>query len=216
MKFSKDLKLLLFVLIGISVLFVVKFVSSLILNEVVIDYYHERVYEDKLIQGLYIANIVEREVVHYNHGNLLYKQEKYEEAAKKYEKALSYVNENNKHLCPIVNNYVLTLTHLIDAETNEEKAQALRALQEKLYEYNCAGEGESNGSSQSSDELENQIQKAIDELEGQEEQKEQTQEEKQKEKELEEKLDEQEKQSRSSRNEDQQEDGKPTRNESNW
>ncbi len=43
MKFSKDLKLLLFVLIGISVLFVVKFVSSLILNEGVIDYYHERV-----------------------------------------------------------------------------------------------------------------------------------------------------------------------------
>ena len=219
MRTNKDLRLLLFILIGISILFIVKFVSSFILNEVVIDYYHERVYDDKLVKGLYVFNIVEREVVYYNHGNLLFKQEKYEEASKKYEKALSYVqnNPNNPHLCPIINNYVLTLTKLIDVETKEEKIQAYKALQEKLYEFNCAGEGESNGKDQNSDELEEQIEKVIEELEGKEEEQPQTPEEKQKEKELEDKLDEQEKKSRSSRNEEQQENEDPSKWDSiNW
>ena len=206
-----ELKRLLLILLGISLLFIAKFVSAFVLNEVVIDYYHERVYSDTLVKGLYIFNITEREVVYYNHGNLLYKEEKYEEAKEKYEKALSLVNKKNPHLCPIVNNYALTLTQLIDVETDEEKIAALEAIKEELYKYDCAGEGESNGNDSSSDQLEQEINKAIEEIENGDQTPTTPQQDK-KDKELESQLEEQEKDSRSQRNDELEQQEEP----SNW
>lgn len=200
---NPELKKLLLILLGISFLFIFKLVSAFILNEVVIDYYHEKVYSDNLIKGLYVFNFSEREVVYYNHGNLLYKEEKYEEAAKKYEKALTYVkgNPKNPHLCPIVNNYVLTIIQMINVETDAEKIAALEAAKEELYKYNCAGEDDENGNDQSSDQLEQEIDKAIEEIQNGDQQ-EPSKEQQQQDQELEDKLEDQEKESRSQRNDE--------------
>ena len=53
-----------------------------------------------LIKTLYLANINEPYIVYYNHGNILYKKGKYQEAVINYEKALSK-HPPKKYICNI-------------------------------------------------------------------------------------------------------------------
>ncbi len=207
MKADKDIRLALIVLLSIAFLFIVKFVGTFMVNEIIKDYYHNRVYRDDLINTLYIANLTEREVAYYNHGNILFKQGKYEEAKARYEKALTYVDEKNKHACPILNNYAATLVYLADGDTKEEIIAELENAKNQLYRYGCAGEGEEDGSSQNSDNLEKEIDKAIQEMQNGDQQ-DQTVEDKEKDKELQDQLEKQEKESRSERQDQTQDNGK--------
>ena len=90
-------------------------------------------------------------------------------------------------------------------------SQVVAQQMTELYKYDCAGEGESNGNDSSSDQLEQEINKAIEEIENGDQTPTTPQQDK-KDKELESQLEEQEKDSRSQRNDELEQQEEP----SNW
>ena len=94
------MKKILTILIVIASLFLIKFLTTYILNEIVIAGYNRGIYSTKIISFLKKTNINEPYIVYYNEGNIFYQKGRYDKAAINYETALEK-NPPHKKRCDI-------------------------------------------------------------------------------------------------------------------
>lgn len=154
------LKLLLFLLI----LILVKLLFSFTVNEIMIVNYDNDKYNENLINTLYFINFPESYIAYYNHGNILYKTENYEEAISKFETALEK-NPSQNRVCDIRVNLSLSIIATIDNSKQNDSLSKLKKARIILYEDNCANEFDNNGKDEKAEKLEEEIKKLEKELE---------------------------------------------------
>lgn len=146
-----------------SCLFIVIFIKlclSFVVNEFIIVNYNKNIYDTKLIKVLYIMNINQSYIVYYNHGNLLYKTNNYDDAILKYEESLKR-NPPNGRVCDIRINLSLSLVKKLSLVDDNEKIEILNDAKENLYKDKCANENDDNGRSEEAENLEKEIDELI-------------------------------------------------------
>lgn len=177
----------------LTTIFLLKIVSTVTINELVIKEYQNNNYDTKLVKTLYVLNFYQPYIAYYNHGNLLYKSDNYQEAEEKYQTALKK-NPPSSKVCDIEINLSLSKIKQIDFSDLESAKNSLKEARNILYEHHCADEKDDSGKSSEAEELEKQIKELEKQLgsstEEQEPNEKEPQEEKEKEKEqeIEEKL----------------------------
>lgn len=111
-----------------------------------------------LVKALYLFNFNQPYIAYYNDGNILYKTEKYDQAIKKYQKALTK-NPPQKRVCDIRINLSLAIIKKIDYTNYETAFNELEEAKNNLYNNNCASATDSSGNSQDAEKLEEEIKK---------------------------------------------------------
>ena len=102
---------------------------------------------------LYTLNLNLSYIDYYNHGNLYYQKEEYENAIDRYEIALTK-NPPKKRVCDIRINLSLATVKLA---IMKEDASYLKKAREILYQDDCAHEEDDTGSSKNAEKLEQEI-----------------------------------------------------------
>ena len=156
-------KIILIIIIFLS-LILLKLGSTYLLNEMIIKDYENNKYDNNLINTLYFFNINEPYIVYYNHGNLLYRLERYDEAITKYETSLTKHPKEDR-VCDIRINLSLSYIKTINETKPEEALSILKKAKNILYEDNCASEDDDNGKSSKAEELEEEIKKLEEQIE---------------------------------------------------
>lgn len=123
-------KKILLIVIGICLLLSLKISTKIIINNRFIANYPDVDQEYRLIL-LSIFNYYEPYIAPYNYGNYLYQKERYEEAYKKYQKALEYEIPNNR-ICSVRINISLVLAKMSENENNAEALKLLSEAQKHL------------------------------------------------------------------------------------
>lgn len=159
-------KVLIIITIFLSIL-LLKLGSTYLLNEMIIKDYENNKYDNNLINTLYFFNINEPYIVYYNHGNLLYRLERYDEAISKYETSLTK-NPKEDCICDIRINLSLSYIKTIDENNKEKALSILNKAKEILYENDCAKEDDDDGKSNEAEALEEEIKKLEEQLKNQE------------------------------------------------
>lgn len=166
------MKKLLIVIIAIIAIFsitLLKFALTYVSNELIISDYNKNKYDNNLIYTLYFLNVSEPYIVYYNHGNLLYRLEKYDDAIDKYETALTKSPEKDR-VCDIRINLSLSYIKTIDENDRSSALNILSKAKDILYEDDCASIEDDRGESKQAEKLEEEIKKLEAELkEGEEE-----------------------------------------------
>ena len=163
-----------FIAIYIVLIFIaVKLAFTFYTNEKFIDNYNEQIYSYDDIQYLFILNIFEPYIVHYNYGNILYQNGDFEEAIVQYRKALTLFPPQGKE-CDIRINLALAMLKQIneDDESEENREKILDILEEAkqvLCEKGCANEYDDNGHSEEAERLKKDIENKQKELQNNEE-----------------------------------------------
>ncbi len=152
------------ILLSLLILILVKLTFSFTVNEIIIANYDNSKYNDNLINTLYFINFPESYIAYYNHGNILYKTENYEEAISKFETALEK-NPSQNRVCDIRVNLSLSITATINSNNPQESLSKLKKARMILYEDNCANEFDNNGKDEKAEKLEEEIKKIEKELE---------------------------------------------------
>lgn len=150
-------KIFIAVIIAIS-LILFKFGLTFTINEIIINHYHSNKYDSTLVNTLYILNFNEPYIAYYNHGNLLYRLEKFDEAITKYELALKKHPKNDR-VCDIRINLSLSYIKTVNEEKKEEALTILSKAKNVLYEDNCASSNDESGKSENAENLETEINK---------------------------------------------------------
>lgn len=140
----------------LTTIFLIKIVSTFTINELVIKEYQNNNYNTNLIKPLYVLNFYQPYIAYYNHGNLFYKSENYQEAEKKYQEALKK-NPPSSKVCDIEINLSLSKIKQIDFSDLENAKSSLKEARNVLYEHHCADEKDDSGKSKEAEELEEQI-----------------------------------------------------------
>lgn len=146
------------ILLSLLILILVKLTFSFTVNEIIIANYDNSKYNDNLINTLYFINFPESYIAYYNHGNILYKTENYEEAISKFETALEK-NPSQNRVCDIRVNLSLSITATINSNNPQESLSKLKKARMILYEDNCANEFDNNGKDEKAEKLEEEIKK---------------------------------------------------------
>lgn len=152
----------------ICLLIIFKLVIAFFINENFISDYNSGKYDLDSINSLFILNILEPYIAHYNYGNILYKNNNFDGAIDEYYKALKLYPTKERE-CSIRINLALAMLKKIDYD-NEDKEQILQELSEAkkvLCENNCAHEYDDNGHSKEAERLKSDIEKMEEELRGQ-------------------------------------------------
>lgn len=149
------------ILMIISLVIFIKLLSNFIINESVISNYNKEIYNNQLVKLLYLFNINEPYIAYYNEGNLLYKIENYEEAIKKYNKALEK-NPPLDKVCYIQVNLSLSKIKNIDLNDSNVKSK-LDEAQKILYQNDCANPNDRSGRSIEAENLDDEINKLKEE-----------------------------------------------------
>ncbi len=146
-------------LISFFLLLWLKLTFTFFLNEVIIHHYQNQNYQQNLIPFLYFINYPEPYIVYYNHGNLLFQNNQFKEAEKKYHQALKN-NPPKQKVCDIRINLSLALIHQIDTNSNNKTIlKQLKQAKNNLYENKCASPIDNNGISKTAEKLEEEIKK---------------------------------------------------------
>lgn len=129
------------------IMILLKISSTYILNENFIAKYEKSTYDDGILSVLSIANIWQPYIIHYNKGNVLYKNGKYEEAIEEYKKALNLFPPKKKECLIRIN---LALAMIKNAESIENQTidgilPILSDAKEVLYEDGCANKNDDGG-----------------------------------------------------------------------
>lgn len=144
--------------------FLLKFMLSFTLNEIVIHQYENNKYNDSLTRFLYLFNFSEPYIVYYNHGNLLYQKENYEKAQEKYQQALEK-HPSKKRVCDIRINLSLSTLALLDPSKGTVSKE-LEEAKKNLYEDNCADPFDLNYRSEEAQELKKEIEQLEEQMGG--------------------------------------------------
>lgn len=156
------MKKILIIIIIILSLILLKFSSTYIVNEVIINSYEDKEYDTNLINYLYFLNITEPYIVYYNHGNLLYQNKSYDLAITKYNEALLH-NPPKDRVCNIRINLALSYLATIDEQNIEETLDILNSAKDVLLKDNCATIDD-DGISPNAQQLKEDIEKKEQEL----------------------------------------------------
>ena len=120
-------------LIGVILL---KLTFTFTLNKIIIARYNQSIY-DNMIKILYVFNFNEPYIVYYNHGNILYQQNNYAEAIKKYETSLQK-KPPEKKVCDIRVNLSLAIIKNIDINSSSLQIYTdLQKAKNNLEKNNC-------------------------------------------------------------------------------
>ena len=135
------------------------------INEAFISKYDKNTYEIKLVEKLFLLNISEPYIAHYNYGNVLYKNNEFQQAIEEYQKALSLFPTKYKE-CKIRINLALAMLTEVDEKnkTNDQNIEILKDAREVLCEDGCANRDNNNGHSKDAEKLKADIDKLIKKL----------------------------------------------------
>lgn len=140
----------------ILVLILLKYTIIFSLNELVITDYKKGVYNDQIIKILYLLTYNQSYIVYYNHGNLLYNQNNYQEAIQKYDQSLTK-NPPQNRVCDIrINKSLAILATVIDSN-DKESLKILKTARYNLYENNCVDPNYLESYSKDAEKLEKEI-----------------------------------------------------------
>ena len=89
-------------------------------------------YSEGLSKSLFFLNIQQGYIANYNYGNILYNNEKYEEAIEQYKNALNK-NVPKKKECDIRVNYALAICKTVEVDENDENS-----INEAIKKYETA------------------------------------------------------------------------------
>ena len=160
-------KILIFVLIILFIIFL-KMISNFAINSIIILKYNNGKYLEKQAEFLKKCIFFESYKAHYNYGNILYQNGKYDDAILEYENALKkHVPKMKK--CNIRINYALSICKTINVEEQSEDSikKAIKEYEnaiDVLTEDGCANKDDNNGHSQNAEKLKDDIQNEIDRL----------------------------------------------------
>lgn len=142
----------------------IKLIITFSYNEIIIHNYKNGNYHNNLYQILYFLNFYEPYIAYYNHGNILFQNNQYEEATKKYYQALQK-NPPQTKICDIRINLSLAMIYQIDT-TNDSKdvLEQLELAKNNLYENHCASPTNEEGRSQDAENLEEEIQQLEEQI----------------------------------------------------
>ncbi len=146
-------KKIIFGIIFLLFLFGLRFFSVYLLNEKVILEYEKGHDPSSYINLLYTLNLNLSYIDYYNHGNLYYQKEEYENAIDRYEIALTK-NPPKKRVCDIRINLSLATVKLA---IMKKDTTYLKQAREILYQDDCAHEEDDTGSSKDAEKLEQEI-----------------------------------------------------------
>lgn len=148
----------------ILLIILVKLLFTFIINEIFISKYNDGEYKEKDVKKLFILNITQPYIAHYNYGNVLYKNGDYDGAISEYEKALKAFPPEKKE-CSIRINLALAILSKIDVnEGKEEAIKKLNKARDVLCEDGCAHKNDDNGHSKKAEKLKKDIDNAIKQL----------------------------------------------------
>ena len=160
-------KILIVLTIILSLVFL-KVGYTYLVNEIIINDYNNNKYDNNLMNTLYLLNFQEPYIAYYNHGNILYRIERYDEAITKYEESLTK-NPQEERICDIRVNLSLSYIKTISVDNKDEALNILDKALNNLYEDDCASKIDDDGESKQAEKLEEeikQLQKQIEEGQG--------------------------------------------------
>ena len=132
-----------------------KFATSLCLNEIFISNINDGNYSDSIAKVLYMLNIEEPYIVHYNDGIRYYKLDDFKSAETRFETALKN-DPPEERICTIRINLSLSMVKQVK-ENDPNIHSKLEEAKEVLYEDGCANENDDNGKSDDAEKLEQEI-----------------------------------------------------------
>lgn len=125
------------ILIVLALIATIKFLYTIVINDNFIKQYSNGTYNEDYVKKLFILNIQEPYIAHYNYGNVLYQNGDYEDAKKEYEQALETVSK--ERVCNVRVNLSLTKIQLIDTEQTPDKViEEIENIQSILVGNSCA------------------------------------------------------------------------------
>ncbi len=161
-------KNILFAIYIILILILLKFVCNILVNNKLINKYNNGEYSENLAKSLFFLNIQQPYIADYNYGNVLYQNEKYEEAIKEYEKALKKKMPEKKE-CDVRINYALAICKTVQVDEDDEQSinEAIKKYEsaiDVLLEKGCASEDGKTGHNSKSEQLKKDIEEEIERL----------------------------------------------------
>lgn len=161
-------KKILFVINILLIVIALNLSFTIINNSIFINRYNNMNYSETHAKISTYFDLMQKYVSRYNYGNVLYKNEKYEQAITEYKKALNqYVPKDRE--CKIRINYALAIckTVKVDETSKTSIDNAISRYEEAieiLTEKGCANKNDNNGHSEDAETLKQDIQKEIDRL----------------------------------------------------
>lgn len=155
----------------ILLIILIKLFSTFLLNGIFIAKYNKEKYDLNDLKILSLINFPESYIFHYNQGNVLYQNGKYDEAIEEYYTSLEK-NPPERKECSIRINLALAKLKTLKSETEENKKKNIEILKQArkiLCENGCANENDSNGHNEKAQELKDDIDKKLKELESEQE-----------------------------------------------
>lgn len=135
-------------------------VSVYAINELVISNYKKEVYNENYIQILYALNLKMSYIDFYNHGNLLYQKQEFEQAKNHYEIALTK-HPSKERVCDIRVNLSLSMIAMMGDNLTIEGLEESQAV---LYQDNCAQSNGTGGKSKEAESLDEEIEQKKQEV----------------------------------------------------
>ncbi len=152
----------------IVLIVLLKFSANFLINEKFISDYEKGKYNIKILSILSFPNLSQSYIYHYNRGNALYQNERYEEAIEEYYKALNS-KMSQKEECSVRINLALaklkTLDDLENEENKEKNIAILKSARNVLTERGCANDKDDNGHSKEAEQLKKEIDEMLKKLE---------------------------------------------------
>ncbi len=160
------------IIIIVFIVLLVRSISIFAINERIISNYNKQIYNNTLLVNfLYLLTFNNSYIVYYNDGNLLYNQNLYEEAIKKYDASLSK-HPSQKRVCDIRINKSLAMVALVNPDNKKQALNKLREARYNLYENGCVDPEYFDSYSLDAEKLEQEIKELEQELQEQEERQE--------------------------------------------
>lgn len=149
MKMKKTLSIIIIIILT-------TLVSRNILNKIIVSSYENNIYNSNFSKILYVLNFNQPYIAYYNNGNILQKENKYDQAITSYKKALRKRVPKNK-ICDIRINLSLAIIKNISTKDKDKILKELRIAKNNLYENDCAHKDDDNGYSKQAEKLKNEI-----------------------------------------------------------
>ena len=156
------MKKIIIIILSIISIIILHLSTRYTINEIYISKTNDGIYDDSLVNKLFIINYPETYIAYYNKGNSYYLQEKYNEAIDEYEKALKTVKKNRE--CKVRNNLALSYMKLLNLKSNNLNEE-IEFIQKILLENNCASSDLKSGIDDNSQEIYNELEEAKKQVE---------------------------------------------------
>ncbi len=151
------MKKIVYILVGILLLFFIHLTFRYTLNEIYIGKYNNENYDNGIVDFLHFLNYPESYIAHYNKGNNLYQTGEFESAVQEYEQALKTVKGDRR--CKVEINLAFTKIELAtDKKNNTIEVDKINEIQKILLDSDCATK-DNKGKNRDAQRLYNELEK---------------------------------------------------------